>query len=510
MRKVTHFTAILLCSSVLAGCMAKEPYRLDGRPRANEDGNVLKQKIATPYKGDGGVVIARTGTVGRSSAIGVDNGLPDCGSGVGLGVTVEDSRASESYLFDQDGNPCDKADVVFDGMNKIHQRATTQSVGITFIDSLGPLPAQEQQVLDIAVPTHLSGVPENYSIAPDQLMMEVQPVYDNGPDKLEQSIGKWHEDYEKERVMRESEKLLADVRNVNRLSSVELLDAHQRKIAELTARLRSAEQQAKIQENRHHSLATQLHNSRSKVDNIAMEREQESAKLKTDLEQLRFRLAQMDEANKRIKQTYQARENTYKKQIHELSDDLRVAEVQASNSRQAIVMEAAKKIAEAERLAYAARMAERDAMEREAARLKMEADTLMHRAVDMGKGRQIVLPGMSHIPDLARDGRRASAEVEAISPLETLPVVIREEDKSLEDIFKVALGSIEEKAGKWRVAWELSEDNMGIPLEEWSVVAEAPFNEFLAYVAGKVQETHKVQLKFERFDQNKLFVISDE
>jgi hypothetical protein len=512
MKKITNIFAFLLVTSILVGC-TPQGYRLDGRPRANTDGNVLKQEIKTPYKGDGGVIIARTDTIGKTSALSRDANLPDCAGALGLGVTVESSLAEKSYLFDKDGNPCNEAKVIFNGRDKIHQRATAQNIGITFIDALGPLPAQEQQVLDIAMPVNVDGsLPENYAIAPGQLLLDDnQAVYDSGPDRLEKAVSNWSEGYEKERVMRESEKLLADIRNINRLSSTQLLDAHQREILKLTAQLRSAQQHAQIQGNRHQSLVNKLQRTQGRADSAMMEYDQESGKLTNDVEQLRNRLVQMESASQRVKQSYVAREDTYKKQIHELSDDLRMAETQASHSRQTIVMEAAKKIAEAERLAYAARIAEKDAMEREATRLKREADTLMHRAVDLGKGRQIILPGMDNVPDFKRDGyrKRYNNDENALAPLESLNVVLREEDKSLEDIFKVALKNIEPKAGTWRVAWELSVDNMGIPLEEWSVVAEARFDEFLAYVVGKVQETHGVQLKFERFDQNKLFVISD-
>lgn len=513
MKNKTNIFALLLCTSILTGCtVANESYRLDGRPRANTDGNILQQEIKTPHKGDGGVVIARTDTVGASSAISRDANLPDCASALGLGVTVESALAEKSYLFDKDGNPCQEAKVIFNGRDKIHQRSTAQNIGITFIDSLGPLPPQQQEILDIAVPSRVDTHPENYAIAPEQLLLdENQQVYDAGPDNLEKAVSGWNEDYEKERVMRESEKLLADIRNINRLSSTQLLDAHQREIIKLTAQLRSSQQQLQMQENRRHSLVNQLERTRGFADSVMMDRAQEKGKLTTDLEQLRSRLSQMEAASQRVKQSYNAREDTYKKQIHELADDLRIAEVQASSSRQAIVMEAAKKIAEAERLAYAASVAEKDAMEREASRLKREADTLMHRAVDLGKGRQIVLPGMGHVPNFQRDGYRKSYSKDdnALAPLESLQVVLREEDKTLEGIFKAALKDLEPKAGAWRVAWELSVDNMGIPLEEWSVVAEARFDEFLAYVVGKVKETHGVQLKFERFDQNKLFVISD-
>ncbi len=493
MKKTLFIT--LLTSSFVAGCIPQpqEHYRLDGKPRT-EKRQLLQQKIQTPYKGDGGITIVKTDTVGAASAIDVNNPTPDCAGNLGLGVWVESSQAQKAYLFDKNGNPCDKAKVIFNGRDKVHQRATPQDIGISFIDALGPLPAQQQQVLNVA---------------PIQLLDNYEPVYEGEPDNFEKMLDEWNNDRAQNSEIRQKEKLLADIRDVSRLSSRELIDDYQRKISELTVKLRQAEKKSDYQQNKERDLIAKLNAIQNKAESESIIYNNETAKLTGDLEKLRFRLKKTNEAKNKIRHQYSKREDIYKKHINEISTDLRDAEAQASSSRQAIVMEAAKRIAEAERLAYAARVVEKDAMEREASRLKREADTLMNRAINLGKGRQIILPGMTNIPDFQQQNTAETKDETARSPLESLPVVLREEDETLENIFNKALKSIQPKAGNWRIAWELSTDNMGIPLEEWSIVAETPFNEFLSYVAKKVKQTHNVQLKFERFDEHKLFVVSD-
>jgi len=103
----------------------------------------------------------------------------------------------------------------------------------------------------------------------------------------------------------------------------------------------------------------------------------------------------------------------------------------------------------------------------------------------------------------------AESSTDTLLNLEDITVTLREEDMLLEKVFLKAFADMDSRIGSWEVIWALSEGNKAIPQEKWTVIAEAPFGEFLAYVSAKVQQEKGVTLKYRRFDNSSLFVISD-
>lgn len=503
----TAALGLAACSSVDAG---RKPY-INPNTTAKEEGVLKQPLIPAPKPNDGGVVLAESVPVAATDALSMDLSTADCYA-EGQGVTVETTKGNETFLFDVQGKPCTKGEVMFDGKLDVNRRGPGLENTIVFLDSYGPTAQDEQEVKDATVPVGLSI---------DEVIKDIarQEQADNDAPLLEKTMAEWQEQKEREQIMRETERLLADVRNINRMSTNDVLQLQQDKIAELTAQLREAQQQVQNQKERQVSMLEKMQHSRQVLDADRLAWEQNQRQLRLEQEQLTERVQQLQAVNTRLQETSTLKEQTLKQQVAQLSSNLNQAEKHANRNRQELVLEAAKKIAEAEKLAYEAKIAEQEALQREALRLQTEADTMVARAGAFAAGRSIVVPRLEGVPALEDMPATAPQPTQPTSQpqtdvatptLETVPVVIRAKDTTLETIFATIMKDIEPQVGKWDVAWELRGENVDVKLEKYNITAEVSFEEFLAYVADEVQKLHNVTLSFKRFDQSRLFVITDE
>ena len=172
-------------------------------------------------------------------------------------------------------------------------------------------------------------------------------------------------------------------------------------------------------------------------------------------------------------------------------------------------------------------------MEREANRLSVDAANVMARAMQIDAGEKIVVPAFDNLRKfevpaeqykkriMMLEERLAALEVPKVSegdvtmidapthPMEENNVVLKAEDETLDSIMKTTLKQLSDRIGDWNVEWRLSKKNASLPNDKWTVIAEARFDEFLAYVQEKVKQTHGADLTFRRFDNGRLFVITD-
>ncbi len=477
-----------------------------------------------PQQGDGGIEVARTNVVGRA---GVQQDA-DCAA-VALGVSVGSLQGEEQYLFDASGEPCPVPGTLFDGRTAVDSRATAVDTNIRFVDTMGYTPPRTGVEGGAAVPVLV--VPPSKKLnaqyppemAGDDGVTTVMLAYpqEQAPQPVPQAVSRPPVDLEakiarmmeleqrqaekaaRTRVLTESERLLADIRDLERMSETQLIEAHQERIEGLTAQLREQERALAVKERHQADIQARIIQAEQQQAAQHQFMRQEQTRLAEEREQLQLRLAQMSAANERLANRQQQREEVLLQQISQLSANLEAAEIAAEQGRHELVVEAAQRIAEAEQLAQAARTAQQQAQQREALRLKVEGETMMERALAMNEGRQIFVEGLSD--QLAME----SSETLAPLPLDTIPLFIEAVDTPLRDIFERVFKQAENMAGTWRHRFELDAQNEEILDELWTVTAETTFGEFMASIAAQVQAEHQVQLRYRQFDTARLFVISD-
>ena len=166
--------------------------------------------------------------------------------------------------------------------------------------------------------------------------------------------------------------------------------------------------------------------------------------------------------------------------------------------------------------------------------MRKDASHIMRRAMEIDAGEKIVVPAFDSLKKfevpaeqyqkriMMLEERLAALETpqtqvgEAVMsdapthPMEENSVVLKAEDQTLDHIMKNTLQQLSDRIGDWNVEWRLSKKHASIPQEKWTVIAEARFDEFLAYVQEKVKQTHGASLTFRRFDNGRLFVVTDQ
>jgi hypothetical protein len=339
-------------------------------------------------------------------------------------------------------------------------------------------------------------------------------------DRLSATINRWKTEEQRQRLMKEAEQVLADARNVNRLTSFKTLRDQQQKIAMLTARLREAERVAQMQQQKRETMADQLAKTRSVMDTHRVLKDKEVRETRETLEQMMLRTQELERYGERLKREAEAKEKAYQEKIAKMSAELKTAEAQARAARHAAVLQAAQQIAEAERLAEAAKVAQRVAMEREAERLAREAEELSRQAQALPNDVKApddslkmayadMVSGAIQDGDTARLARIINNSRPIGDRLNRAHLVIHENDKPLKDIFTKIFQDLEPRLGPWKVSWELTAPNAYIADEPWTVVAESSLNDFLIYVVDTVRDTHGVDLSFKVLERNNLLVITD-
>jgi|GEM_PF-1997588 len=472
---------------------------------------------------DGGVEIARTSLSGPSGALTTSGLTEDC-AGPGLGVQVEGTTKSQAFLFDSNGNPCDAAKEIFNGRDDIHQRHTdATSIQVNFKDAFGSTSAStagtELQPLNInSKITTSSTLPEDYATAPEGTLPNLNNV-DFAAEKpspgLAGTISKWDTERERNRmaaerqqVLTKSGQVLSGMRELDRLTSRDLIQAQHSKLLELMARLRDAERQIETEQQRHKQTLGAADKTRDVAEAKINTWQQREDQLNAEMSSLQARLGAFESLSQRLAQEKKNKEAAYTGRIQSLESQLKQAETEASAVRRELVLEAAQKIAEAERISFAARLAEQQAKKLEAERLKAEGNTLMARANELKSGNTIVVPRLANMFDPLRAEPAATKPVISMA-LEDVPITINVKDKPLNAIMADIFQNIRTVAGPWKIDWQLSGKAKYILEETWSLTAEVRFNDLMAHIQQKVATENNIILGFKRFDNSRLFVITD-
>ena len=481
--------------------------------------------VPTPMVEDSGVVIAETELTGPATALGNGGERPDC-FGPALGVQVETAYEDEAYLFDSNGESCAAAQVMFDGGSPAGKWAAPSHIKINFNDALGPMlteastdvpkirvtagtlapvTAEDFMLLPEATPEDPDVMPTEVAAQAQEFMPQPRAQLDGVIHAWEQARVAEQQEQARQQLLQKSEKLLAASRDLERLSDNDLIKLHQAKIQELMSGLREAQREAELERERRSYVQAQTEQLRVEEEGQTLAKQQQMAKWRTETEVLQARLREFEQANQRLAQEKARKEAAYEQKIADLAGDLNSAERRADSTRKELVLQAAAKIAEAEKLAFAARMAEKEAITNEAARLQQEGDELMQRAMELEHGRNVVVPRLQGVADAV-----AKPTKPAPMPLASVPVVLHVKDQTLKDIISQVFAAAQPSAGPWMPDWQLQPEHAFILEEKWSVTVESRFAEFMDFVANKVAQTHGIDLAFRRFDQNRLFVISDE
>tara|TARA_R110000868_G_scaffold218576_1_gene469027 strand:+ start:172860 stop:174566 length:1707 start_codon:yes stop_codon:yes gene_type:complete len=526
--------------------------------------------LENPTK-DKGAVIAQAHLIGQATAGAPDASTSDCNEATGYGVQVDMITAEKKYLFDRDGDPCKHSETLFDGKMKLYKRAADPSVNITFIDKYGKLPEKDMylntealNIIDIeqiptstpedaaqapftgaerhvieyqdgVVPTHGERMNVDQTFEPVQLMPPGTQMAGRVSDaELAGAVNRWKEDKAHNEIVKQAEHLLAGVRDLSRKSSDELLEEHQKQIKSLLVQLRGAEKVIEYQKEKERRLKQEIEKGQRTLTAERRDRQQVERKVDNVIAQKEQRAKEYEMIAHDLKRKHIETVRTQEERMLALRKDLAQAEMGASTTRQNMILQAAQKIAEAEAIAQAARLDKRDAMERESNRLFVDASTVMRRAMEIDAGQSITIPAFDNLKKFevpaeryqkkilileerlaaleapkAVEGEVISDGIAATHPMEGHTVILKEEDQTLNDVMKHTLGQLSNRIGDWKIEWRLTKEYASIPQEKWTVIAEARFDEFLAYVQGKVKQTHGVTLTFKRFDNSKLFVISD-
>lgn len=465
-----------------------------------------------PRAGDEGVVIAESkmllGTTTATSTIGTTE---DC-AGPGLGIIVQGSTGEGKYLYDITGEPCDSAQILFDGRTKLGQRSADPAITLTFHDTLGPIPPTPPRTEPTKVKDKkaepLSALPPIRVVTS---LLENQPDISpaagpapqskpvkttqtpSKPDPLLATLTTWQAQ-DSTVATRMSESEAAAARNLENMAQEARQRQENEAIAQLAAKLRERERQIQEEQRRHTESLERASQNREQTLAARQSWQQRENELQAQLATTQERLQQFERLSSQLQTEKARKEQAYQQQIQTLSADLKAAEQQAETSRRELILRAAAKIAEAEQLAHAAQLQEQDIKLREAARLKSEAETMLDRALALKAGQQVTVAGAPPAANMA---------------LGKTPVVLREKDQPLPALFQTILKQAAPQAGEWQADWQLSPAAQKVLNEKWSLTAEAPVEQVFAQLAEQVQKAHGITLKFTQFTQSRLVVITD-
>ena len=495
---------------------------------------------------DEGVLIANTQTVGTAHATNVSTTPSDCTQGLGLGVSAHSATEDARFLLDHDAESCPEAKILFDGRTKADRRAGSLGVNIEFNDAFAqnltnpPIEDIAQNPPEINLSLHHSAFADADQIAglptprthlelqesADTLPPEVAAAADAQKKALNQqfknTIKDWRENEDRDRLIRESEKILSGARSAKRLATLQEIRTQQERVLELTALLREAERKAQLQqqqrqhfENLAHKKATLLETEKATVG-------LENNKLRTQVEALQAQIADFERYNNNLKKRYETRQSNLQEQISSLSADLKESQSRATAARQAAVLQAATQIAEAERLAFAAQVAQRQQLEMEAQRLQREALRISSKAQKLPNKipEKLGPEGLDRVYNALSKGQLRDKDIERLAhvvingkanatSLGDAQFVVNAENLPLKEIFALIIANVEEISGPWRLSWQLHPKNKHIAEEKWSVAAESSVNDFIAYVARQVYAAHKVKLAFKMFGKNRMVIITE-
>ncbi len=501
MMRLTPRRALFAATTLLAGCAGMGQQAASGG-------------FPAPQPNDGGIVIAESHMVmGASDATTVTGTVDDC-SGPGTGVVVTSTLHDARFLFGPNGEPCEAAEMLFDGRTEANRRQADPAIALTFHDSLGPKPESRTT----------SSLPGLEPIPTIRLKSEIlstmaaiEPAAGKGgtvparpapvqvaavkADPLVSTLTSWQRQDDayarrSAQANANAEATAAASRDLSHIVKDTRTTTSAEAMATMMAELRERERQVQEEQRRHAETLKRAQENRQITAAARTQWQSKEHELQAQLSATQQRMAQFEQLAQRLSADKSAKEQAYQAKISTLTADLRAAEAQADVSRRELILEAAAKIAEAEQLASAAKIQEQQIKLREAARLKAEAETMMDRALAMQAGGNVVVAGVGAPPAV---------------PLALLrtPVAVVANGKSLPDILTDVLKQAAPQAGEWQADWQLSVPRQHILQDTWSLTAEAPIEEVLAQLSQQVQAAHGFGLTFTQFAQSRLLVVTD-
>lgn len=472
-----------------------------------------------PKLGDDGIVVAESYMGGDTTSLGPVN---DC-TGPGMGVGVQGSFTDDAYQYDDNGEPCRVAELLFDGGSVVGKRPADPGITVAFHDNMsmtkptasGRVKAEKLEAIpsvevksellrikklspsknvgDVAAPVPLvlnmmgEGAGENTKSRDGKMISSTDPLL--------ATLTSWQKSGG---GMKEDEANAAAKRQLDKLGKGVLPQTEEDGLAQLSSKLREREREIEEERRLHAEMDDfgQASGARSTAANNEWQRRE--GELKRELESNRQRLDQLEQLAQRLKAEKDQKERAYQAKISTLSADLQAAQAQAETSRRNLILQAAAKISEAEQIARAAKMQEQDIKLREAMRLREEADEMMDKALSTGERGTTMGAVPAAMPKLTDPLLLSEA-----------PVLIHAKNQSLEDLLATVLKQAEARAGVWKADWQLSPGAQKLLKEKWSLTAEASVQQVLAQITQQVKAKHGLVLSFTQFNKSRLLVVTD-
>ena len=371
--------SLLALSSALSGCTTAQSV---------PERELMKPVLTTPTQNDGGVVILESTVVGETSAITAHAGDSDCTQGSGLGVMTSGSSGENRYLFDREGTPCDAAETLYDGKLKVYQRAADPTVNISFVDKYGAKPEPVLEILpsfasEMDVDVAKVNSPEDFALTGQPMVLgdakeavaQEAPLQGQGDDfqkklatlassnmntddwdyqkmmaenndsgrqqELNETIQAWHQERERQELMKNAEKLFAGARTLERKSSHEMIAEHQEEISTLMARLREAEKMQNFQREREKMLQEQLMQTQMQVQAQQQDRTQTEQQLQQQVSVMEQRARDYKKMAQELKEDKTHNEEMLRQRISSLKKQLNSAEKTSDASQQKLLLDAA-------------------------------------------------------------------------------------------------------------------------------------------------------------------------
>lgn len=473
---------------------------------------------------DSGVVIAESEFVGKRYATDTDGSVSDCSEGVGLGIRVESTLSSSSYIFNKQQEVCKKADVLFDGDLEVNRRTADPSVNITFTDKYGSISKLNNIERIAATSTVLSDSSNDYT-ANDGVgfaQYSQMGLLDADYERLRASeeVNKQQATFEailKGSLQAEEEKeqtlaaARAVVRNEIAEKSEELED--QKDLALLKSKLAQDTAASSLEKLAQANI--NLTETQKELNALKISKQVQENNYQEKLELLEQRVADYARLSLMLKRENERLAQTNKTANNFIENDLATAEKDADAARYATMLQMAEGISVDEKLARALEDSQKKALERKSQRLQTQADTLAHHAQAdrvFNKDMQDVYEALQNNMQPAFEGKIArvvGVDVNQEPDLSHVQLLLKEDNRSVDAILNEILADVQPMLGTWKLDWKLASHNLQIKDEKWNITAETTLFELFDYIKNRVKEIHGVDLKIDFYDEQRKILITD-
>tara|TARA_Y100001960_G_scaffold144471_1_gene153065 strand:+ start:332 stop:1861 length:1530 start_codon:yes stop_codon:yes gene_type:complete len=507
MKKLYPLPLILL---TLASCSSAP------KPPAEDD------PLAFTYEPELGVVIAKSDFMGRHYATDTDGTVSDCPGNVGVGVVVETSLNDSAYIFDKNQQPCQAADILFDGSLDKHARAASPSVDIIFNDKYGKLAPKHTIEKTADLSTVLSDAKEGYTVNSDlaekqydqmgQLKVDYNKLQSEKVNNTQQAA---FTAMLKQDIAKQEAEALAKARAVARESIEHFQNNIEKENQHLIAKNDIVEKQKQQVADQLISKTEQLTELQSELSTLKAAKEIQTNNYEEKVALLEKRVEEFAQLSLELKRQNELLALSAKQANQFVAKDLTAAENDADNARYAAMMKLAENIEVDEKLAKALEVSQNKALQRKAQRLQTQADTLAYHATAdkvFNKDMEKVYQDLQNNMQPAFEGKIArvvGVDINQEPTLADVQLLLAEQNKSVNEMLLEILADVQPMLGTWKIDWKLASHNLQIKDEKWNVTAETTLYDFFDYIKQRVNEIHGVELKIEQYPETRKLVITD-